>query len=744
MKKIFILNLLLFIFNSASFSQGSALDSLRNQINTEKADTNKLIHLNKLSRGYNMIGSYDSAVFFANSALKLSNEILKETSNKSIIQTAKKHESSAYNNIGNVYTNQGNYSEALKNYSASLKIREEMDDKPGQAASLTNMGNVFFYQGNYPEGLKSNLAALKIYEITGVKEDIADSYNNIGTIYHSQGNYNDALKNYQSSLKLREAINDKKGISDSYNNIGAIFYAQRNYEEALKNYTASLKIREVLGNKRGIGSSYNNIGEVYFNQAEQAKDLQLRESKLAEALKSYLTSLKIKEEIGDKGGIARAYLNIGTVFAEQKKYKEAEKYFIRTKELAKETGYKEGSREVYNHLANLDSAIGNYKGAYENHKLYILYRDSLENEETRKKTVQSQMTYDFEKKEAVAVAEHKKELENQKTLSEEESRKQKVILLFVLCSLILVIVFSGFIFRSLKITRKQKNIIELQKDMVERQKQEVEHQKILVEEHQKEIIDSITYAKRLQQAILPSNEEIKKHLPESFILYKPKDIVAGDFYWLHVVESDGLKENPLSRQKTVFIAAADSTGHGVPGAMVSVVCSNALNRAVTEFDLIDTGKILDKTRELVLETFAKSGEEISDGMDISLLSFNKEAKQVSWSGANNQLWYIRNKELLEIKPDKQPIGKTEDPKPFTAHMIDVQSGDIIYLMTDGYADQFGGKQGKKFKYKQLQQVLINILELSLEEQLSHLDKCLHDWKGDLEQVDDITIIGIRI
>ncbi len=225
-------------------------------------------------------------------------------------------------------------------------------------------------------------------------------------------------------------------------------------------------------------------------------------------------------------------------------------------------------------------------------------------------------------------------------------------------------------------------------------------------------------------------------------MYKPKDIVAGDFYWLHTIQLEN--ENHQISNSIILIAAADSTGHGVPGAMVSVVCSNALNRAVNEFNLIDTGKILDKTRELVLETFSKSDEEIKDGMDISLLSINKQTGKICWSGANNPLWYIQNNKLIEIKPDKQSIGKTDDEKPFTTHVIELNKGDVFYLMTDGYADQFGGEKGKKYKHKQLQENLLMANNLSLEDQKEKLTFSFEDWKNNLEQVDDVTIIGIRV
>ena len=236
----------------------------------------------------------------------------------------------------------------------------------------------------------------------------------------------------------------------------------------------------------------------------------------------------------------------------------------------------------------------------------------------------------------------------------------------------------------------------------------------------------------MQEAILPPQEFIDKYLPNNFILYKPKDLVAGDFYWAE-------KINDL-----FFIAAADSTGHGVPGAMVSVVCSNALNRTIKEFSLRETGKILDKTRELVLETFEKSASDVKDGMDISLLCIDSKNKSISWSGANNPLWYIQNNQLIELKADKQPIGKTEYPKPFTTHQIEYKENTTFYLFTDGIADQFGGPNGKKFKYKQFSDLLLKSNDLTQKQQCDIINKAFLNWKGEIEQVDDVCVIGLKI
>ncbi|MBA3970651.1 MAG: tetratricopeptide repeat protein, partial [Bacteroidetes bacterium] len=361
-----------------------------------------------------------------------------------------------------------------------------------------------------PEALRYYFASLKIMEELNDEKSIANTNNNIGRVYYLQGNHAEALKLFMTSLAIYQKLGIKKGIAFCYNNMGLVYYAQGKYNESLKSNFASLKIREDLGDKLGVATSYSSIGIVYFDQAEMEKNEGMRSAKFKEALKSYLSSLEMYEVLGDKAGIAATKSSIGNVFAITGKYNEAEKYLQQAMELSKSIGYKECIRDTYNGFAKVQSARGDFKDAFENHKLYILYRDSLDNEDTRKKTVQSQMTYDFEKKEAIADAEHKKELENQQALADEKSRKQKVVLILVISFLLIVVAFSGFIFRSLRITRKQKNIIELQKKVVEKQKHEVEQQKNIVEQHQKEIIDSITYARRIQRSLLPTHAYIDK------------------------------------------------------------------------------------------------------------------------------------------------------------------------------------------------------------------------------------------
>jgi len=304
--------------------------------------------------------------------------------------------------------------------------------------------------------------------------------------------------------------------------------------------------------------------------------------------------------------------------------------------------------------------------------------------------------------------------------------------------------------------RMQKEIVESAHKIAEQQKLEVEEQKEIIEETHREIKDSINYAKRLQDAILPSKNLINKYFSENFIYSNPKDIVSGDFYWFN-----SIKDKNDNLKTTNYIAAADCTGHGVPGALVSIVCSNSLDRAVKEFGLRQPSEILNKTRKLVIETFAKNGENVKDGMDIALCAF--EGNSVTYAGANNPLWIVRKVELLtneqklnkstfiigelaliEIKGDKQPIGLYEGMTPFTQHEIEIYKDDFLYFFTDGFADQFGGDKGKKLKYKPFKELLIEFNNESADDINIKLDNFFEEWKGSLEQIDDVCIIGIRI
>lgn len=317
-------------------------------------------------------------------------------------------------------------------------------------------------------------------------------------------------------------------------------------------------------------------------------------------------------------------------------------------------------------------------------------------------------------------------------------------------------IFGFFVYwnRKLKkeVTRRTKAEEALQESF-----EEITMQKLLVEEKSEEVQDSIKYAKRLQEAIMPSVEDIDACLPKNFVLYKPKDIVAGDFYWMEHVKTE-------TGNDQIFIAAADCTGHGVPGAMVSVVCSNALNRSVLEYGIKDPGKILDKATDLVIERFSKSDDEVKDGMDIGLSRLeyleNGGAK-IQFAGAHNHLWILTKRDNLgvdsvitafedsefflhELKASKQPVGLYFNRQPFKTWEVELEKGERLYMYSDGFADQFGGRDGKKFKNKSFKHLLLSGMDKAIEEQKDELDKVFEDWKQDFEQLDDVCVIGIEV
>jgi serine phosphatase RsbU (regulator of sigma subunit) len=367
--------------------------------------------------------------------------------------------------------------------------------------------------------------------------------------------------------------------------------------------------------------------------------------------------------------------------------------------------------------------------------------------------VRKELMFEFEKKtdqDSIRNASEKQlqqaQIEAQQAKLNNETTKRYVLIV----GLVMLVILSLFINSRLRIMRKQKFIIEKQKDFLEKQRDSIALQKSILEEKNKEIYDSIVYAKRLQEAILPSKKLINSYFPNYYVYYQPKDIVAGDFYWLDTFPKDeaGNFLKPAGMQidpsQCVYFAVADCTGHGVPGAMISIFCSNALNRAVNEFYLIDPGQILDKVRNLVIETFAKSEIEVSDGMDISLCVFDFKTYNLYWAGANNPLWIVRNQEMIEYKPNRQPVGKYDKPTNFDTHQIQLKKGDKFYIFTDGLADQFGGDKGKKLKIKHLRELILAHQSNSMVTQLEMMERFFTMWKGDYEQIDDVCIIGVAV
>ena len=354
--------------------------------------------------------------------------------------------------------------------------------------------------------------------------------------------------------------------------------------------------------------------------------------------------------------------------------------------------------------------------------MYHLYNDSILSKEVLVSSAEIEEKYENDLKllEEEKLDADRKLQKAEKTLLESEQKRAKEKSKWMLFLIIAAILGLVIMAQRFWVSSRQKKVIQRQKEQVDEKNQE--------------ITDSINYAKRIQGAILPSDKIIQESLPETFVLYLPKDIVAGDFYWLEKVGGN------------VLFAAADCTGHGVPGALVSVVCNNALNRSVREYGIETPGEILNKTRTIVIDEFSKAAEEIKDGMDISLCSLNIESGLLNWSGANNPLWIVKkgSDEILEIKPNKEPIGKYDHKTSFVNHEVQLNKGDTIYLFTDGFADQFGGEKGKKLKSKSFKKLLLGIQDKTLHQQSEYLFERFENWKGEIEQIDDVCVIGVRI
>ena len=721
-------------------------------------------------------------------------ETLKTSHSKSITHHLKTSLAGAINNIGVIYNHKGDIPKTLEYYNKSLKILEELDEKKGIAVCLNNIGYVYYNKGDISKTLDYYHKSLNLLEDLGDKKEIATSLNNIGAVYDQQRNIPKALDYYHKSLKLREKIGDKQGMAASLNNIGVIYDNQRDIPEALEYYTKSLKLREKLGDKKGLSESLNNIGNIYDDQGNiqkaldyYTKSLKLREKlgdkqgiaeslnnignvfdkhgNIPKAMEYYKKGLELREELGEKKGLAESLKSIGGIYLKQHNLVEAQYYVEKSLKIARELGYPTNIRNAANLLSQVyekqasspqtsllrKSELG--LEALAMYQLFVSMSDSVNSEESKKASAQQHAKYEYEKQKAIDDAEHEKLI----AIEKEAKAKQKVITYATAGGLGLAAIFLIFVVNRLQVTRKQKTIIE------EKEK-ETHKQKEIIEEKHKEITDSINYAERIQRSFMATNEMLDQHLKNYFVFFRPKDVVSGDFYWA----------GELNNGNFAF-SVADSTGHGVPGAIMSILNISSLEKSIEKETAPD--QILNQTRKIIIDRLRKDGspEGGKDGMDCSLLVINQDRTQLSFAAANNPVFILRpiviareertkqsakneqiaslptvvrndgSFELLEFKPDKMPVGKHDnDTESFTLHTTTLKKGDIIYALTDGFPDQFGGDKGKKYMIKNLKELLMQIAHLPMLEQEQKLAEEFNKWKGSNEQVDDVCIIGVRI
>ena len=626
---------------------------------------------------------------------------------------------------------------ALTYFRRSLAMSERQGYEQGKAQAHYEAGKVYYRQSDFALSEENFLKALEITERIKDSAGISRNLNNLGLVAKQTGNYTKALEYYFRSLEIKEKLGDKAGIAATWNNIGLIFYNQDNYKKAGDYFQKCIELNTALGNKKAVASNLNNLALVLIEKGDTARALQLHEQKLA-----------LDRESNDKEGMINSLGNLGTIFYEKKEYVQALSFFNEALDAAiqMENPYKQAELfcnigRVYFRLNDLDRAVsysdsalniakqvrdydlasiaaltlsdtysrlGEHAKALSYHKMHASYKDSLLSKQSMEAMAEMEAKYEVGMKDNEILL-----LNKDMVLKDTQLDNQRFVIYSTAVSLAVALLLGFFIYRNYR-EKKAANL--------------------LLAEKNKEITDSINYSRRIQKVILPSENALKKHFPESFVYYRPKDLVSGDFYFLY--ENHG----------RVFIAAADCTGHGVPGALLSMIGANTLNQIVIERQENDPGRILGLLNEAVAVIMQKDETEIlSDGMDIALCSIDKNTLELCFSGANRPLWLFHAGQLQELKASKNPIGgMNPGENVYDVQCMQLVKGDSIFLFTDGYPDQFGGPRDKKFTTKKLRSLLAEHSGLPLDQQQIILEETITEWRGGREQTDDILVLGVRV
>jgi len=744
---ICILFLAFSITNSmAQFAVGDTpgkLDTLLSELPKIKTDSLLMQYYHDISQEYLDIDN-DKSTEFANKLLELAKK-----------KNSQKWEGEAYYRLAYVQDVVGNFDKANDLYAKAIELYALMQNKEGLANVQNNLGILCYYQGNYQLSLDHYIKASKLYEELQDQEGLANIYSNIGLIYDTQNNYDKALEYYLKALNIRDEQNDKQGIADTYTNIGLVLKNKGKWDDALEYYKKSMQMYDSLKSETDIANTYTNIGEVLEKQ-----------NKIKEALEYQNKSLKIALMQDNKSMIAEINAKIGLCFIKLNDNSHAITYLQDAVNLSQELGILTLIKDAAYGLSIAYGKQKQYEKAYYYHVLYKQMSDSASNEDNVKKITQLGMQYEFDKKQ------REQELDQVKKEGEQRTKleRQKILTILFIVGFGLMVILAIVIFRSFLQKKKANNLLMTLNAEILQQKEEIltiaenlkeandsinqqnevlTFQKTEIEEKNHHITSSINYAKRIQTAVLSPDEVIHEAFPYHFILFKPRDIVSGDFYFFKKINAYITEQN----RKEVFVfCAADCTGHGVPGAFMSMLGMSFLNEIVSQFGdthskPISSSEVLNELRKKIKLSLRQTGKdnEAKDGMDIAFVILDTDEMKGQYAGAYNSMLLVRQGELIEFKADRQPVGvHMKEKESFTNHSFDLLKKDTLYVFSDGYQDQVGGENKDKFLTKRFKQLLVNINDMGMQQQKEYLDQTILEWKGDSEQVDDVLVMGIRI
>ncbi len=689
--------LLLFILNAYGLKSQNDLSKkqLLETLETEIPDSTRIDFYNELCWPIYSYDNTDSSLYYGNKALDLA-----------IKSNDLKRLSIAHRRVGITYTNVGDIKNGIHHQEESYKISEQINFKRGMQLALNNIGVAYLNNELLEKALTYFLGSLKIAEQIHEKASLPSLYYNIGVIYNRTNDLNKSKDFFRKANYYAHLNDNSELVIISYCNLSTVCRNAGQIDSS-KYYLSEAK--KLLTDKTGINTKYNyylNEGLLFSWSGNHEKSLE-----------SFLAMKKLASVVSDQ---ITLQINIAEEYAKLNKTNLALDYFNSAYKLSEKNNMYSNLEYLSYAIAKIYEKAGRMEPFRDMIKLHLVYKDSNAKFNKIQQITRQQLEFDYERKQIADSVkfEQKEKLKNAELkVAATELAEAKSLRAMLLIILIIIVVFSIFISNRFLIIRKQNKIIERQKKLVEVKNQE--------------ITDSINYAKRLQYAILPQIEDIKKVLNFD-LLYLPKDIIGGDFYFF------------ANHGNITVIAICDCTGHGIPGAMMSVVCHHALQKSIVEFNLSEPGIILENTRKIIIESLNAAQQNIKDGMDCSLLVINKLNNEVSWAGANNPLWILHENELIEIKADKQPVAFYENAVSFTNHNLQVKPGSRLYLFTDGYTDQFGGPKGKKYKTKTLKKYLLTLENDEVSNQIAKIGENFIHWKGQHDQIDDVTIALIKL